>query len=276
MRVRRVAAASLAALPALLAALILLVMPNATAAAATRAAEQVDLALVLAVDVSESVDDARFTLQMDGIARALEAREVQASVLAGPHQSMLISLVQWSNRPVLSLPWTLLTSGADVRQFAARVRRVRRASNGFTCMSVALRSIADKLLTQLPVPSERVVVDVSGDGHDNCNSPETVDQVRDELAASGVTLNGLPILEGDEAATLEAWYRDHVIGGPNAFLVPAASFDDFGRAIRRKFVTEMSAAPCPHCTREARRQDGRGRYPAAAGQRLAGEGWLSP
>jgi len=225
--------------------------PSALLAAAQ--AEQVDLALVMAVDVSESVDDARFTLQMDGIARALESREVQASVLSGPHQAMLLALVQWSNRPVLSLPWTLLTSGADVQQFAARVRRLRRASNGFTCMSVALRSIADKLLTQLPVPAERVVVDVSGDGRDNCNPLETVDQVRDELAASSVTLNGLPILEGDEAATLEGWYRDHLIGGPNAFLVPAESFDDFDRAMRRKFVTEMSAAPCLRCVHQASR-----------------------
>lgn len=223
------------------------------AAPALGQTEQVDLALVLAVDVSESVDAARFTLQMDGIARALELREVQASVLSGPHQSMLLALVQWSNRPVLSLPWALLTSGADVRRFAARVRRLSRASNGFTCMSVALRSVADKLLTQLPVPAEHVVVDVSGDGHDNCNPLETVDQVRDELAATGITVNGLPILEGDEAATLEAWYRDHVIGGPNAFLVPAASFDDFERAIRRKFVTEMSAVPCGLCVREAKR-----------------------
>jgi len=239
-----------------LAVLGLLAMLAASAPSALLAiaqAEQVDLALVMAVDVSESVDDARFTLQMDGIARALESREVQASVLSGPHQAMLLALVQWSNRPVLSLPWTLLTSGADVQQFAARVRRLRRASNGFTCMSVALRSIADKLLTQLPVPAERVVVDVSGDGRDNCNPLETVDQVRDELASSGVTLNGLPILEGDEAATLEGWYRDHLIGGPNAFLVPAESFDDFDRAIRRKFVTEMSAAPCLRCVHQASR-----------------------
>ncbi len=239
--------------PAVLGLLAMLAASAPSAPLAAAQAEQVDLALVMAVDVSESVDDARFTLQMDGIARALESREVQASVLSGPHQAMLLALVQWSNRPVLSLPWTLLTSGADVQQFAARVRRLRRASNGFTCMSVALRSIADKLLTQLPVPAERVVVDVSGDGRDNCNPLETVDQVRDELASSGITLNGLPILEGDEAATLEGWYRDHLIGGPNAFLVPAESFDDFDRAIRRKFVTEMSAAPCLRCVHQASR-----------------------
>ena len=82
----------------------------------------------------ESVDAARFTL-LNGIATALEAREVQASVLSGPHQSMLVALVQWSTRPALSLPWTLLTSAGDVQRFAGRVRHLRRASNG----SVILR-----------------------------------------------------------------------------------------------------------------------------------------
>lgn len=223
------------------------------AAPAAAQTERVDLALVLAVDVSQSVDAARYALQMNGLAVALEAREVQASILSGPHQSMLIALVQWSSRPALSLPWTLLTSAADVQHVAARIRRMRRASNGFTCMSAALRTIADKLLTQLPVPAERAVVDVSGDGRENCNPVETVDQIRDELAAGGVTVNGLPILEGDEAATLEAWYRDHLIGGPNAFLVPAESFDDFDRAIRRKFVTEISMLPGGARLRQAAR-----------------------
>ena len=219
---------------ALLALLALLPGP------AQAAAERVDVALVLAVDVSESVDSARFTLQMAGIAAAFEAPEVQAAVLAGPRRSMLIALVQWSNRPALSVPWTLLTSTADVHAFASQVRKLRRAEKGFTCMSVALRSIADKLLTQMPVPADRLVVDVSGDGRENCNPRETTDAVRDDLVAQGVTVNGLPILEGDEAETLEAWYRDHLIGGDNSFLVPAQGFEDFERAMRRKFVTEIS------------------------------------
>ncbi len=204
--------------------------------------ERVDLALVLAVDVSESVDAARYTLQMQGIARALEDRTVRASLLSGPNGAALVALVQWSNRPTLSVPWTLITSEAELRRFTAEVRQSRRAGKGFTCMAVALRSIADKLVTQLPVPADRTVVDVSGDGRDNCNPRETVDEVRDELAASGVTVNGLPILEGDEAGTLEAWYRDHVIGGPGSFLVPAQGFGDFERAIRRKFAVEISQA----------------------------------
>jgi len=221
------------ALPVLLALL---------ACPASAQTERVDVALVLAIDVSGSVDAARFSLQMQGIAAAFESREVQDTILAGRHRAMLVALVQWSNRPTLSLPWTLLASSGDVRRFAARVRDLRRADSAFTCMSAALRSIADKLLTQLPVPADRLVVDVSGDGRDNCNPLETVDEVRDELAAASVTVNGLPILEGDEADTLTAWYRDHVIGGPNAFLIPAAGFADFERAMRRKFVTEISLA----------------------------------
>lgn len=202
-----------------------------------------DLALVLAVDVSESIDAVRYSLQMNGIAAALDSPEVRASILSGPQRAMLITVVQWSNRPTVTAPWTLLTSEADVRRFAARVRTMPRADKGFTCMSQALRSIADKVLTQLPAPAERVVIDVSGDGQDNCNPAEPVDAVRDELAGQGVTLNGLPILEGDEAATLEGWYRDHVIAGPQSFLLPAHGFADFERAMRRKFVTEISHAP---------------------------------
>lgn len=228
-------------------ALILLASP-------VRAAqERVDLALVLAVDVSESIDSSRYTLQMQGLANALASADVQASMLSGPHRSMLIAVVQWSNRPHVTLPWTLLTSKEDVGKLSARLRAMKRADEGFTCMSVALRSIADKMMTQLPVPADRMVIDVSGDGADNCNPPEPVTQVRDDLIAAGVTLNGLPILEGDEADTLEEWYRDHVIGGPNAFLLPAAGFDDFERAIRRKFVTEISGVPCRGCSLRASR-----------------------
>ncbi len=222
--------------------------------AASPAAERVDVALVLAVDVSESVDSSRFTLQMAGIAAAFEAPEVQGAVLAGSHHAMLIALVQWSNHPSLSIPWTLLTSPADVHAFAAQVRRLRRTEKGFTCMSVALRSIADKLLTQIPVPADRIVVDVSGDGAENCNPRETTDEVRDDLVSTGVTVNGLPILEGDEAETLEAWYRAHVIGGDGSFLVPAHGFEDFEQAMHRKFVTEISAAPLAASVRMAARQ----------------------
>jgi len=208
-----------------------------------RAASTVDVGLVLAVDVSGSVSEDRYRLQMSGIAAAFEDRSVQDAILSGSRRSLAITLVQWSDKPQVSVPWTVIASAGDALAFAGRVRAAPRLASQFTCMSRMLRFIADKVLTRMPVKSDRTVVDVSGDGHDNCNPPVPVDAVRDELVAGVVTINGLPILEGDEVLTLAPWYRDHVIGGAGAFLLPAAGFKDFGRAIRQKFITEVSSIP---------------------------------
>jgi hypothetical protein len=206
--------------------------------------ESVDTALVLAVDVSGSVTPERFALQMEGIARAFEDGGVQAAIMSGPHHAIFVSLVEWSNRAAVSVPWTLIAGADDARAFAQKVRRAPRADSQFTCMARALQTAADKVLPFLPAPAMRKIIDVSGDGRDNCNE-RPVEAVRDELVAAGITINGLPILEGDEAASLAPWYRDHVVGGPGAFLLPAAGFKDFGRAMRDKFIVEISAAAAP-------------------------------
>jgi hypothetical protein len=203
-------------------------------------AEKVDTALVLAVDVSGSVNAERYALQMEGIAQAFEDRDVQRTILSGPNRSMTVALVEWSNTASLTIPWTLIASPADARAFAEKVRRAPRSDNAFTCMSRALQLVEGKVLPFVPVPADRVIIDVSGDGHDNCNLTPPVEAVRDRLVAEGVTINGLPILAGQEAATLEDWYRSHVIGGNSAFLVTAQGFADFGRAIRQKFMVEVS------------------------------------
>jgi hypothetical protein len=92
----------------------------------------------------------------------------------------------------------------------------------------------------MPVPADRLVVDISGDGRDNCNPRTTVDSMRDGLVADNVTVNGLPIREGREAETIAPWYEQHVIGGAASFLLPANGYQDFGRAIRQKFIIEIS------------------------------------
>src|SRR5690606_5042304 len=116
-----------------------------------------------------------------------------------------------------------------------------------TCVSAMLRSISDKVVSQIPAKSFRTIVDVSGDGSENCNPQESVSSVRDELVSLGVTVNGLPILEGDEGATLEGWFRENVMGGPGSFVLPADGFEDFGRAIRQKFIIEISGiTPAQH------------------------------
>src|SRR4051812_42031838 len=181
---------------ALLAALLL-----ANAPAARAETEMVDTALVLAVDVSQSVDDARFALQMEGIAKAFEDSEVQRSIFSGPHRAMFVTLVEWSDKAAVAIPWTLISSPEEASAFAAILRETPRRGAEFTCMSRALQLISDKVFPFLPMPANRMVVDVSSDGHDNCNINPPVDVLRDALVAENVTINGLPILDGDEAAT---------------------------------------------------------------------------
>jgi hypothetical protein len=217
-------------------------LQTSSAQSGTKAgAEMVDTALVLAVDVSESINTERYALQMAGIGKTFEDPEIQQMILSGPNHSMFVALVEWSSKAFLGVPWTLITSPGDAQAFADKVQQTPRFDNQFTCMAKALQVVRDKVLPFLPVAATRTIIDVSGDGRDNCNTSPPVDAVRDQLVLGGVTINGLPILEGDEAATLEDWYAHHVIGGPAAFLVPALGFSDFERAMRKKFLVEVSS-----------------------------------
>ncbi|MEL7048325.1 MAG: DUF1194 domain-containing protein [Pseudomonadota bacterium] len=211
-----------------------------SAAAPTR---DVDTALVVAVDVSNSVDDARYRLQLKGIADALEDPGVISAILNGPRSAILFSIVAWSDRPEIALPWMMISSADEARAVAQRVRRLPRYGGEFTCMARMLRYVTDKLLPQVPVNAFRTVVDVSGDGKDNCNPDQPVAAIRDELAGYGTTINGLPILSGSQKTTLEQWYTDNVKGGVGSFILPANGFEDFGRAIRQKFVVEITMGP---------------------------------
>ena len=210
---------------------------------------EVDTALIVSIDVSNSVDEHRYKLQIEGIAAALEDPSVIDAILNGPQGGILFSLVTWADRPKIALPWMRIASRADSLAVAQAIRGMPRHDGEFTCLGQMLRYISDKVVPQIPAKALRVIIDVSGDGRDNCNSEEPIGHVRDELVASGVTINGLPILEGREAATLAPWYRDNVMGGPGAFVLPADGFEDFGRAIRQKFVIEISNAHGPEPTR---------------------------
>ncbi|MDX2309240.1 MAG: DUF1194 domain-containing protein [Hyphomicrobium sp.] len=202
--------------------------------------EPVDTALVVSVDVSNSVDAERYKLQMEGIAAALEDESVIDAILTGPNGRIVLSMVTWADKPKIAIPWTMIASKDDALAFAARVRKQPREGGEFTCLAGMLRTVSDKVVTQIPAKPLRIVVDVSGDGKDNCNAEEPTEVVRDELVGAGVIINGLPILEGGDADQLEGWYRDHVVGGTGAFVLPADGFGDFGRAIRQKFVVEIS------------------------------------
>lgn len=228
---------------------------------------QVDTALVVSVDVSNSVDEKRYRLQMEGIAAALEDPSVIDAILNGPNGGILFSMVTWADRPTLAMPWVKITTKDEAKSVAAKVRKLPQQLGEFTCMTRMLRLVNDKIMSQVPAKATRLVVDVSGDGPDNCNAEEPIETVRDELVANGVTVNGLPINEGDpnapvgegayrepgsdfedsslaakkaEPTTLEQWFTEHVKGGAGSFVLPANGYEDFGRAIRQKFVTEIS------------------------------------
>ena len=225
------------------AALAMLACAGLSASRAQDQAFDIDTALIVSVDVSNSVDEHRYKLQMEGIAKALEDPEVLKAILNGPNGGILVSMVTWADKPRLALPWQKIANAADAAAVAAKVRALPRQTGEFTCVSGMLRSIADKVVPQIPAKPFRIIVDVSGDGRENCNPEESPASVRDELVSANVTVNGLPILEGEEGPALETWYRDNVMGGPGSFILPADGFGDFGRAIRQKFMIEISGLP---------------------------------
>ncbi|WP_291163428.1 DUF1194 domain-containing protein [Hyphomicrobium sp.] len=218
----------------------------------------VDTALVVSVDVSNSVDDARYRLQMEGIAKALEDPGVIEAITGGSAGGILFSMVTWADTPSFVIPWIRIANKADALAAAKRVRSLQRQGGEFTCMTRMLRSANDKIVPQVPAKAARIIIDVSGDGPDNCNAEEPIETVRDELVANGVTINGLPILldTPEDSALLpkavpggppplEQWYREHVMGGPGSFVLPAQGYGDFERAIRQKFVIEVSGLASP-------------------------------
>ena len=203
----------------------------------------VDTALVVAMDVSNSVDDKRYQLQIEGIAKALEDPGVIAAITTGPQASILFSIVAWADRADIIFPWVKISSAAEAKAAAARIRKLPRAKGEFTCLAKMLRNVADKIVPQVPANANRIIIDVSGDGHDDCNPDEPATKVRDELVAAKIIINGLPILDGDEGKTIEDWYRQNVMGGLGSFILAANGYGDFERAIRQKFVVEISTLP---------------------------------
>lgn len=234
---------------------------------AARAEDVADTALVLAVDVSQSVDETRYRLQMEGIAQALEDAEVVRVITSGARGAILLTLVGWADRARVLMPWTWIASASDARAVATMLRSLPTAGGDYTCVGRMMKHLGELTLEQLPGKADRIVVDVSGDGPDNCTSLAYLGEMRDKLLAKGATINGLPILEDgidheierwnrapgssqldfplpakSDAKTLTQWYERHVMAGPGAFVIVANGYDDFARAIRRKFVMEISGA----------------------------------
>lgn len=199
----------------------------------------VDLALVLAVDASYSVDRTEFQQQVQGLAAAFASPRVIAAIEALPRRAISVALTHWSkaDAQVVSVPWTLIDGAAASLAFASQVARtVRRTADGATSISGAIRH-AFLLLDQCPCAPERRTVDVSGDGRNN-NGP-AVEPIRLEAEARQVTINGLAIL--NEVSTLHFYYERRVVAGPAAFVEVAIDYRDYARAIERKLLRELGS-----------------------------------
>jgi hypothetical protein len=235
----------------LLLSLLLLLLAGAPAAAEPGSRDAVDLALVLAVDVSESVDAGEYELQHEGIARAFEDQRLIDTIAAGPRGAIAALVLEWSDRDkqVVTVDWHRIDGGEAAAEFAAAVRRTKRTSSGLTALGDALDA-AHAALDRLPMKAERRVVDVSGDGMANIGTPPR--QARDALVAAGVTINGLAILTDEP--WLESYYSDYVIGGPGAFLIQAEDFNSFANAMLQKLLAEIVALPEPRPRQQATRR----------------------
>ncbi|HVJ51279.1 MAG TPA: DUF1194 domain-containing protein [Aliidongia sp.] len=213
---------------------IFLLMPLAAAAPG---GSPLDLALVLAVDVSRSVNDTRYNLQRDGYAQAFRDPAVIAAIADNAQQGVAVTLVEWSGVSEQSqlVPWTIITDRASSERFASAVEESERRFAGWTSISAAL-DFSSELLKDKAVAARRRVIDVSGDGSNNNGRP--IGEARDEAVAAGITINGLPILTVE--AALDSYYEANVIGGPGAFIIPTENFETFAKAIQTKLIREIA------------------------------------
>jgi hypothetical protein len=202
-------------------------------------AQAAAVALVLAIDVSESVSTERYVLQHDGIARAFETPQLIDAIAAAPGGIEALVL-EWSDpdKIAVTVGWTRIANRGAAAAFSASVRATQRTSHGLTAIGTAMLAAA-AAFDQMPEPAGRRVIDVSGDGIANFGVPPAT--ARDELVKAGITINGLAILS--EEPWLDDYYSRNVVGGPAAFVVVAKSFDSFAEAMLRKLVQEVARAP---------------------------------
>jgi hypothetical protein len=223
------------------------------ATAAARAAEEVDLLLVLSSDVSRSIDSDKFKLQRDGYAAAIANPRVVQAIRSGSLGKIAISLVEWSGvgAQKIVIDWFIIRDEATAKNFSAQIVEAPRAFADRTSISGGI-DFAMAQLARSPYSSGRRTIDVSGDGTNN--SGRDVTYARDEAVAKGVTVNGLVILSPPASwnaehtnppGGLDNYYKQNVVGGPGSFVMVAENFESFGNAILSKLIAEIAAAPFP-------------------------------
>lgn len=221
---------------------------------ASRAAETVDLLLVLAADVSRSVDQPKFQLQRDGYAAAITDQRVLNAIASGAHQRIALTFVEWSGAGAqkVVIDWTIIDGPEAARRFSDALVEAPRSFADRTSISGAI-DFSMEMLARAPFEAARRTIDISGDG--THNSGRGLLAAREDALAKGVTINGLVILSErplpwnpehtNPPGGLAKYFQDNVIGGPAAFVTVAENFQSFGQALISKLIAEIAEAPSP-------------------------------
>jgi hypothetical protein len=212
-------------------------------------ADNVDLLLVLAADVSRSIDAAKFQLQRDGYAAAVADPRVLDTIRSGRNGRIAVTFIEWSGIGAqrVVIDWMAVGDAASAKDFGDRLLESPRSFADRTSISGAIE-FAMVQLAHAPFAARRQTIDISGDGTNN--SGRDVTELRDQAVAKGITINGLAILSEtplpwnpehtNPPGGLDHYYRTNVIGGPGAFVMVAKNFDSFGEAIIRKLIAEVA------------------------------------
>jgi len=213
-----------------------------------QAQEPVDIALVLAVDVSRSMSPRELTIQREGYAAALNHPDVVRAISQGAYGRIAVTMFEWAGENSIGevFGWTLVETGADADQLSAIVRNSKPLGLRRTSISGAILHALERL-DEAPFDGFRKVVDISGDGPNNQGQP--VLAAREVALGRRIIINGLPLMTSDGPGSsfnipdLDVYYSECVIGGPGSFLVPVTSWDQFPEAIRRKLILEIGGLP---------------------------------
>ena len=232
---------------------LLLLLPCLLGAwtAPSRAAERVDVLLVLAVDVSRSISDEKFELERRGYAAAFANPQVLRAIRDGAEGRIGVALVEWAGpgQQTVVVDWMPIANAADAGAFAAKLLPAPRSFWGRTAVGSAI-DFSRELLAKSPFEADRKVIDVSGDG--TSNGGEAIRVARDAAVRSGITINGIVILTDpaglpeylrdhtNPPGGLAGYYADNVVGGAGSFVMTADSFETFGRALVAKLIREIS------------------------------------
>jgi Protein of unknown function (DUF1194) len=226
-------------------ALVLMLLFSAASAARGQESDglvPVDLELVIAVDVSASMDREEFLLQRGGYGAAIRHPDFVRAVLAGEYRRIAVTYVEWSGRnwQKVVVPWRLIDGPDSAEAFSAALSERPLVLARGTSISTAV-SFSTALFEANGFSGTRRTIDISGDGPNNYGAPVT--ESRDDAVGQGIVINGLPIVirPSPTVPDLVRYYTDCVIGGPGSFVLPVREKAAFALAIRRKLILEVAA-----------------------------------